>query len=196
MSVLVHRGGAQGRPMALFVTIGLHVALVAGPLAIKVVGELKVNSIPLQLNNVEEKPRTVPVETPIVPRLGKFVAVPQPPMDLPDFQDAETIAARVVDPPADVVPVETARGDGRGITPLADTPLRYQAVRPSDDYYPPQAIRMEIQGAVIVRACADASGRLAGTPTVVKSSRAPLLDAAGVKWASEALRVPPASQAA
>lgn len=195
MSALVHRGGVQGRPMALAVTIGLHVALVAGLLAIKVVEELKVNSIPLQLKNVEEKPKPVPVETPIVPVLGKFAAVPQPPVDLPAFPDAETVSARVVDIPPDVIAVETPRGDGAGIVAIPDTPLRYQAIRSSDDYYRPQAIRMAAEGAAIVRACVDANGRLAGAPTVVKSSRTALLDGAAVKWASEALRFQPATRA-
>jgi TonB family protein len=75
-----------------------------------------------------------------------------------------------------------------------DTPLRYQAVRPSDDYYPPQAIRRAAEGAAIVRACVDAAGRLSGTPTVVRSSRESLLDVAAIKWASEALRFQPATQ--
>ncbi len=195
MSALVHSGGAQGRPMALVVTIGLHVALVAGLLAIKVVEELKVSSIPLQLQNVDEKPIPEPVATPINPVLGNFAAVPQPQMDLPAFPDTEAIAARIVDPPTDAVPVDIPREGGAGITPIADTPLRYQAIRSSDDYYPPQAIRMAMEGAAIVRACVDASGRLAGTPTVVKSSRTSMLDGAAVKWASEALRFQPATRA-
>jgi hypothetical protein len=36
MSALVQKGIAQGRPMALAITIALHVALVAGLLAMKV----------------------------------------------------------------------------------------------------------------------------------------------------------------
>jgi len=195
MSAIVHRGGMQGRPVALAVTIGLHVALMAGLLAIKVVGELKVNSIPLQLKNVDEKPRTVPVETPIIPVLGKFAAVAQPPVDLPAFPDAESITARIVDPANDVVPVDNPREGGAGITPIPDTPLRYQAIRSSDDYYPPQAIRMAMEGAAIVRACVDAGGRLSGVPTVIKSSRTSVLDAAAVKWATEALRFQPATRA-
>jgi TonB family protein len=194
MSALIHRSGVQGRPLALAVTIGLHVALVSGLLAIKVVKELRVNAIPLQMKNVEDKPRPVPVETPIVPVLGKFAAVPQPPVDLPALADAETIAAQVVDIPPDAA-VESARGSGAGSVVIPDTPLRYQAIRSSDDYYPPQAIRMETEGAAVVQACVDASGRLSGTPTVARSSRSSLLDAAAVKWASEALRFQPATRA-
>jgi len=185
----------QGRPIALAVTIGLHVALVAGLLAIQVVKELRVNTIPLQMKDVEEKPRPVRVETPIVPVLGQFAAVPQPAVDLPAFADAESITAQVVDIPPDVVAVEPSRGSGAGSAVIPDTPLRYQAVRSSDDYYPPQAIRMEVEGAVVVQACADVSGRLSGTPTVARSSRSSLLDAAAVKWASEALRFQPATRA-
>jgi hypothetical protein len=53
---------------------------------------------------------------------------------------------------------------------------------------------MAAEGAAIVRACADAGGRLSGNPTVVRTSRVSLLDAAAVKWASEALRFQPATR--
>lgn len=195
MSALVHGGGVQRRPMALAVTIGLHVALVAGLLAIKVVEEMKVHAIPIQLQDLKEKPRPVPVEQPVEPVLGQVAAVPQPEMDLPDFQETETIAAQFVEPTQAAVPMDSIRGAGTGIAPLPDTPLRYRAVRPSDDYYPPQAIRMAAEGAAIVRACVDAGGRLSGVPVVIRSSRTSSLDSAAVKWASEALRFEPATRA-
>jgi TonB family protein len=194
MSALVQRGSAQGRPMALAVTIALHVALVAGLLAIRVVETVKNHATPIQMMNIVEKKKPIPVETPIVPKLAGPAAVPQPVLDLPDFREAESIAAIAVDIPQDLV-VEKPRGVDSGSAAVADTPLRYQAVRPSDDYYPPQAIRMAAEGAAIVRACVDAGGRLSGVPTVVRTSRVSLLDAAAVKWASEALHFQPATQA-
>ncbi len=195
MSALVQRGNAQGRPMALVVTIALHVALVAGLLAIKVVEAVKEYTTPIQVTNIVEKPRPVPVEKPIVPILGNLAAIPQPMLDLPNFREAETITAVAVDIPQDVIAAQTPRDIAAGAVSVPDTPLRYQAVRPSDDYYPPQAIRMAAEGAAIVRTCVDAGGRLSGAPTVVRSSRVSLLDAAAVKWASEALRFQPAMRA-
>ena len=194
MSALVQRGSAQGRPMALAVTIALHVALVAGLLAIKAVETVKNHVIPIQVKNIEEKEKPVPVVAPIVPVLGRFAAVPQPTLDLPDFPEAQTIEATAVDIPQDVI-VEMTRRVEASIASVPDTPLRYQAVRPSDDFYPPQALRMGEEGAAIVRTCVDAGGRLSGVPTVVRSSRVSVLDAAAVKWASEALRFQPATRA-
>jgi TonB family protein len=75
-----------------------------------------------------------------------------------------------------------------------DTPIRYEAIRPTNDYYPPQAIRMQSQGVTIIRTCVGASGRLSSQPSVVRGSRDALLDAAAVKWAGEALRFQPATR--
>jgi len=181
--------------MALAVTIALHVALVAGLLAIKAVEAVKQYTVPIQLRDIEEKPKPTPAEVPIDVLLGKPEAhVPDPDVRLAEVPVEDTIVA-TVDVPPDVGPREAQR-DPVAIAPaVPDTPLRFEAVRPSDEYYPPAAIRMAIEGATIIRACTDARGRLVGTPSVVRSSRASLLDAAAIKWASEALRFQPATQA-
>jgi TonB family protein len=179
--------------MALVVTIALHVALVAGLLAIKVVEKVSQYTTPIQLRDIKDVRKPIPDVKPIVPVLGKPVAVPQTVPDLPDFPADDALVATIVDLPQDVPSADARRIDN---TPsLPDTPLRYQAVRPSDDYYPPQAIRMAAEGATIVRTCVDAGGRLSGAPSVVTSSRQSLLDAAAVKWANEALRFRPATRA-
>ena len=185
----------QGRPVALAVTIALHVALVAGLLALKVVEAVKDRATPIQVTNIAEKPKPIPVAQPILPVLGKLAAVPQPLLDLPDFREAETIAALAVDIPRDVIAATAPNGVEADVAVVPDTPLRYRAVRPAEDFYPPQAIRMAAEGAAIVRACVDAGGRLSGVPAVVRTSRTALLDAAAVRWASEALRFQPATQA-
>jgi TonB family protein len=179
--------------MALAITIALHVALVAGLLAMKVVEKASQYVTPIQLKDIQEVRRPIADLKPIEPVLGKPVAVPQTIPDLPDFPADDAIVATIVDVPQDIAPADTSRGVG-AIPAIPDTPLRHQAVRPSDDYYPPQAIRMAAEGAAIVRACADAGGRLSGIPTVVRTSRVSLLDAAAVKWASEALRFQPATR--
>jgi len=181
--------------MALAITIALHVALVAGLLAIKVVEAVKQYTVPIQLQDIEEKPKTTPTEVPIEVPLGKPVAhVPDPDVRFADVPVEDTIVA-TVDVLPDVGPLEVQRDTGAIVPTLPDTPLRFEAVRPTDDYYPPAAIRMAIEGAVIIRACTDARGHLVGMPSVVSSSRASLLDAAAIKWASEALRFQPATQA-
>ena len=194
MSALVQRGMAQGRPMALTITIALHVALVAGLLAIKVVESASQRPTPIQFHEIKIERPAVPDVHPLDPVLGAPAAVPQPIPDLPDFTLDDSISAEVVNAPREVIVIDVPQVVDTGPVMVADTPLRFQAVRPSDDYYPPQAIRMAAEGAAIVRACVDSAGRLSGVPTVVHTSRMSLLDAAAVKWASEALRFQPATR--
>ncbi|HMA12288.1 MAG TPA: TonB family protein [Steroidobacteraceae bacterium] len=194
MSALVQRGSTQGRPMALAVTIALHVALVAGLLAMKVVevaGERA--TPPIDVSWVKERRPTIPPEKPIRPTLVDPRGLAPPDIPVPDVP-----LGNPVEPiPVDTQPLSMPGEDAVSVEPttvVADTPLRYQAVRPSDDYYPPQAIRMGAEGVAVVRACVDAGGQLSAAPSVVRSSRQSLLDAAAVKWASEALRFQPATR--
>jgi periplasmic protein TonB len=194
MSALVQRGSVQGRPVALAITIALHMALVAGLLAMKVAQVAAERATePIGVNWIEEKRPPIPPENHPRPRLREVgtVVTPDIPLTLIPMEDSITL-------PPDPGPVAQAEPE---FTPASvtlavpDTPLRYQAVRPSDDYYPPHAIRMEAEGAAIVRACVDAAGQLSGRPTVVRTSRESLLDGAAVRWASEALRFQPATRA-
>jgi TonB family protein len=194
MSALVQRGMAQGRPMALTITIALHVALVAGLLAIKVVESARQGATPIQFHEIRDERPAMPEVQPIEPVLGKPTAVPRLIPNLPDFPIEDSISAQVMDASRQVIPIDVPQYVDTTTVMVADTPLRYQAVRPSDDYYPPQAIRMAAEGAAVVRTCVDSAGRLSGAPTVVRTSRVSLLDAAAVKWASEALRFQPATR--
>lgn len=193
MSVLVQKGNAQGRPMALAVTIAVHVALVAGLLAMKVVDVASESAPVIHLTNLDEEHKPVARMEPIEPVLGNPAAMPQPVVLLPQFSE-EAISVPVIETPREAVVPETQPVFNTSAVTVPVTPLRYQAVRPSDDYYPPQAIRRGVEGAAIVRACVDAAGLLSAAPVVVRSSRESLLDAAAVKWASEALRFQPATQ--
>ena len=87
-------------------------------------------------------------------------------------------------------PITALRGTdgGHGSSTVPATPLRYLATRSPDDYYLAQSIRFSEQGIATVRVCVAANGQLAGTPRVEDGSGFPRLDAAAVKWASEALR--------
>lgn len=181
--------------MALAVTIGVHVALVAGLLAIKVVDVVKDYTAPLQLVRIDEKPKPVQFAEPIDPKLQNLDHVAQPVPQIPDFDVDESPIVTVPLTPMDITPQVPADNSQPVASVQPDTPLRFEAVRPTDDYYPPQAIRMASEGAVIVRACTDARGRLSGGPSVVRSSSDSLLDGAAVKWASEALRFQPATRA-
>lgn len=195
MSALVQRGSTQGRPMALAVTIALHAALVAGLLAMKVVEIAAERATPpIDVSWINEKRPPVPPVKPIQAKLFDPRVVSVPDLPAPDIPPDSRIDALAASPQDPVTPVEGAASVAP-ILVVADTPLRYQAVRSPDDYYPSQAIKAGAEGAVIVRACVDAGGRLSGSPAVVTSSRQALLDAAAVKWTSEALRFQPATRA-
>jgi TonB family protein len=193
MSAQIHRSAVlSGRPLALAITIALHVVLVSGLLAIKVAEEFQKRVTPIQLSFPEKQKPADPVERIRDPDLTgpTDVVMPQPDVVRVPVED-EVIA--VVTEPEVIVVDPVLRPERTVIT--ADTPLRYQAVRPSDDYYPPQAIRMAQEGAAIVRACVDGGGRLTSAPVVVTSSKSSLLDTAAVTWAREALRFTPATRA-
>jgi len=176
----------SGRTAVMGLIIGLHVAFIAALMAWKIaenVSDKPMTAIKLAWVSEPSKPRPVvskPAEVPLKQLEEVTVPVPEP-LDLdslPVPAESTALSASVEDTTGDAV----------------DTPLQYRAVRPADDYYPPQAIRMNQVGAVIVRTCVDASGHLASTPQVVTPSSSPLLDGAAIKWASEALRFTPATR--
>jgi TonB family protein len=53
----------------------------------------------------------------------------------------------------------------------------------SEDYYPAASKRAEEQGAVTIKVCVDAKGKIIGNPTVVTSSGFARLDEGAVKLA-------------
>lgn len=179
--------------MALAITIALHVALVAGLLAMKVVESISEQTTVIQLKDLEQKTEPIPVVKPIDPDLVDLHTIQPPAQTIQEIQIDDRVPEQLSS--AGILAATRYEPVSVAISSAPDTPLRYQAVRPSDDFYPPQAIRMERQGAVIVRACVDTGGRLTGVPAVVKSSRESSLDAAAVRWASEALRFQPATRA-
>ncbi|HXC58124.1 MAG TPA: TonB family protein [Steroidobacteraceae bacterium] len=176
----------SGRTVVMAVIIGLHAALIAGLMAWKIaeaVSDKNPNAIKLAWINQPEQPKPTPVITKAsqVPLAPVEVTVPVPvEVDTPDVPvDSTAIAA-----------TDQSDADSAAV----DTPIQYRAVRPANDYYPPQAIRMSQAGAVVVRTCVDAAGKLSSTPQVVKPNGSALLDGAAVKWASEALRFTPATR--
>lgn len=188
----------SGRSLVFMVTVALHVAAISALMAWKI---SEANSVK-QAGSVAvrwldpEKPKPKPVPQPATPdstlaTIAMVIPVsPVRPIEFPD--DEPVIVGRPDrhDPPP-------AGGDAEPsvATPIAvETPLRFRAVRPSDDYYPANAIRLEQQGVVTVRTCVDAYGRLAARPSVVTGSRHRLLDDAAVTWAAEALRFTPATR--
>jgi protein TonB len=91
-----------------------------------------------------------------------------------------------------VTAAEARAAAGSGGASAARTSPRIDVRRsPStDDFYPPEARRAEIEGKTTIRACVDPDGRVAGEPTVTNSSGASALDQAAVAWARRARFTP------
>jgi protein TonB len=155
------------------------------------------------IDPVRDVPPPPPPEIPVTIAQPKTTAVPmiKPEIIIPE---KETVVADIG--PAEVEPVQTAppetasgsgtgTGTGTAIAPAVRiTALQYRAVRPADDYYPPQSLRLEEEGTAIVQVCVAPSGKLEGAPVIQESSGSPRLDEGALKWAREALRFTPATR--
>lgn len=195
MSAYVQQASmVSGRSMVLMVTVALHAAAISALLAWRITEGKSIKTAPDLIVNWLDPERPKPVPNPVTnnnPLVGIPMPAPQAPPRPIEFDSSDTAPAGQAGTPD---PQMGTAGPQAPVPVVVQTPLRFQAVRPSDDYYPPTAIRLEQQGSVIVRACADAAGRLSGRPGVVSGSRHRLLDEAAVKWAAEALRFTPATR--
>lgn len=186
------------RQFVLAVTIALHAAAISALLAWRIAEVMQQPLPPIQLTDPIPNPDPPPQPRSDIHDPRVIGTIPLPPLPVPteiridDYPDS--IPTRITD---DVLPLGTGGENavaGQKLVP-ADTPLTYRATRPSNDYYPAQAIRLEQEGVAIVRVCADASGAQSAAPQVIKSSRSRLLDGAAVTWAREALQFTPATHA-
>lgn len=187
----------SGRQLVFAATIALHAAAIAALMAWRIAEVMQQPLDPIQLTDPIPDPDPPPARPsdPVNRPIFKNFDVPPLPerTDLRIADDTKIDAVRTTD---EVVPPGgTGAGDVERVAPPADTPLRYRATRSPDDYYPPQAIRLEQEGVAVVQVCTDASGALSASPQVTKSSRSRLLDAAAITWAREALQFTPATRA-
>jgi len=167
----------QSRRLAVFgLIVGFHLflgyALVSG-LARKVV---EVVAPPLVTDIIEEiKPEDKPPPPPPPQMERPPVQVPPPDVviDIP-METNTTAISNVTDkavPPAPPPRVVTG------------TPAKIGRMPSSEDYYPAASKRAEEQGAVTVKVCVDAKGKIIGNPSVVTSSGFERLDEGAVKLA-------------
>lgn len=192
----IHKAGLlTGRQMVLLVVVGLHALVIGGLMTMKIAID---NARPPAVF----KPVTAiePVEPlPPPPRLQvtPSVAIPAwtPPTVVPPLITIDVIprapaeSAPVLVPEAPVGPVAEHPVDA-----VPATALTYRATRSPDDYYPAISLRLQEQGDAVVRVCVGPTGRREGSPVVERSSGSRHLDAAAVKWASEALAFTPATR--
>jgi TonB family protein len=198
MSAHIQQAGLfSGRHMTFMVVVGLHAVVISALIAVRIVPDLI-------------KPDPVMKVIPILPDKPPAIVPPDPkpslvadkvvPLDLPEVPVFERI--NVVEQTSIQVQERSAVPDDTGMTtvpaqpwatPRTATELKFQIVRPTDDYYPDASVRMEERGTAIVRVCVDAAGRIDGRPTIQTSSGYRRLDQAALLWASESLRFTPAT---
>lgn len=182
---------ASGRSLVFMTIVALHAVVISALMAWRITEVTSKDADRIPISWTRPEPREVP--KPI--KMGnplQGIPLPTPLAPVPLSMPEEPALAAV--PIPDGLPVAGSSNPGLAATVVADTPLRYQAVKVPDDYYPANAIRLEQQGTVIVRTCVDAAGRLTGVPRVVTASRFRALDEAAVAWAGEALRFTPATK--
>ena len=182
---------ASGRSLVFMVIVALHAVAISALMAWRISEATSENPHGLVVSWPDPPPQDIP--KPVAngsPLQGIPLPNPVAPRPVVSLPEEPVLSLQTVQE----VPVDTGSSDVGLPVAVADTPLRFQAVRPADDYYPPNAIRLEQQGTVIVRTCVDASGRLTSAPQVVTGSRFRLLDEAAIVWAGEALRFTPATK--
>jgi TonB family protein len=172
-------GYFSGRSGTLFIVLSLHALLFYG--LITTVSHIHVSAVdPLQnLPQTDPFPRTLPLPVP-KPSLTD-VEIHLPPIDRE--------LRRELDPPNVVTPELPP-----GLLPPQNPPPPLQAVTQvlggpgagfpnTDDFYPPQARRLDEQGVGTVQVCVDANGRLTADPTLVQGTGSARLDDGALKLA-------------
>jgi TonB family protein len=181
-----HSGHASGRMVLLFGIFGAHILLIY-LLANGLVGKIVTQVFPdPQIRFIDPQPQRTP--PPAIPAPRQLDVVPQiqplDPLILPD----EPGPTALTSPPLQSPTQRVAQVPAPNVIGLS-----YQATRSPDDFYPPQSLRMGEEGVAEIESCVAANGHLDGTPTLLRSSGHPRLDAAAVQWAQQALRYRPAT---
>lgn len=188
-------GMLTGRQMVLVLVIALHALVIGALMTMRIVTD----GLPMVTVFKPVTPVEPAATLPPPPSLSVEPRIVAPPLHLPRVAPPNIDLPHAITTPAEVptVPVAETRQGPVGETsvePVAATPLQFRATRSPDDYYPATSLRLQEQGEVIVQVCVSPAGSLEGSPAVQRSSGSRRLDAAAVKWASEALAFTPATQ--
>ena len=173
--------GAYSRRTAVFAFIvALHVVFIylfATGLAARVIHRVLP---PLSGGIIQEPHRHTPPEPVPAPDLGPVVVEDRlPPPLIPQPEDA---GGTTITTPSNPTPVPVRSGPpGHQIQRVMGGPDR--GFPNTEDFYPPAAIRQDLQGVALLRVCVDASGRLSDAPAIVQSTGFPLLDRAAAALA-------------
>lgn len=183
-----------GRQLMLLVVIGLHALAIGGLMTMRIVVDAARPPAAFKAVTTIDDP-TPPPQPPPVLEPGEIVPTWVVPSVAPPLVPMNEITWS----PPDLGPITAPGPDAdpsvaTRIPDIAPTPLQYRATRSPDDYYPATSMRLQEQGTAVVRVCVGPTGRIDGAPTIESGSGSTRLDAAAVKWASEALAFTPATR--
>jgi len=124
--------------------------------------DLVASFLPPPTRTHEPPPR--PVTPQRLPLLDPGAQFPPPLYEFPGTDDATALSVTPDREPAIITTPAPIVRIGRNVLP------------DSEDYYPPAARRQGLEGTSEIQACVDGAGRLAGAPTIARSSGSALLD--------------------
>ena len=195
MSQAMHRASVlNGRQMVMVGVIGLHALVFSALMAMKIVVDR--DTVPdiqpiTPLEKVEPVPQPAPPD--IRPNAMARLSAPDIPVPSPAFPD-ETMIERV----PEAIPSVVTGGDAGPVPPepvvIAPTALSFRATRSPNEYYPASSVRMQEEGAAIVRVCVGPAGQVEGKPQIERSSGSRSLDGAALAWVREAVQFAPATR--
>ena len=192
MAAYAHDSTFVPRRIVVFLFIvAFHIGLIwalANGLARKVV---EVLAPPIQTDIIEEMKQDEPPPPPPPPQMERPpVEVPPPEVNIQIPVDTTTSTAitDVTDRPVPMAPPPPPRAVVR------HNPTLDKRSQPTEDYYPPASKRAEEEGTSTVRVCINEQGRLAGSPTITKSSGFERLDEAALKWTTRGARFKPGTE--
>ena len=195
-SQIQQAGTLSGRSMTMMVVIGLHAlaitALVTwrmapdwidpgpGTMAWSIIKDPVPPPPPIANIRLRDNPGAIALRPGEIPRPDVVIDLPLPDNTESGIETRADPGPSVPDGPVETVPVQTA--------------LRYQMVRPTEDYYPNASLVQAEHGVAVVRVCVDANGSIAALPSIETSSGYRRLDEAAIRWARESLRFTPATR--
>jgi protein TonB len=187
----------SGRQVIMVGIIALHALVISVLMTMRISPDVQPPEVVL-IGRIDPPTRELPPPPPPMPKpvLNTEFTTPKFPVIDPVIPDLVPETVLVL--PSDPGPVEMVApqvGTGTSTVPaIPSTALQFRAIRSADDYYPYASRTLQEEGIAIVQVCVAPSGKLEGSPAIRTSSGSARLDAAALKWASEALRFTPATQ--
>lgn len=181
MSSYIHaRTPISRRSVAMLAIGGLHAAFIVAFMG-AFSGRMTTAEPPPLIGEIYRAPQEQPPEQPVAsdPQFRKFeITVPQ---DVPDVQYAPDAPVDTVIDPGLKSKYSGSATEGPSVT-YVRAGLAKRFPNP-EAFYPPSAIRQELEGTALVHVCVGPNGKLAEAPTIAQSTQSPVLDEAALRLA-------------